>query len=261
MLSILDTVAFDALLVVTVSVVTALGLLALVRRLAPPERLGQINDVIGSYSTVVGTLYAVILAFMLYAEWTDFETARTNTDKEGHTLADIYRLADGLPEPAHTSFRQLPRAYAEAMLNGEWAAMSTNHPRSDTQRIHDRLWQVATHLHPASGEEQILVDHLLYQLETLSELRRARLLQLQRRLPGILSSVLIVGAVFTVVVFYLFSVASHRLHMLKVAGLTAFLALVLFALYEMDGAYVGTVRVTPDSFALALRTFDQLDEQ
>ena len=58
------------------------------------------NDVIGWQIAILGTIYAVMIGFMLYAVWNNFQTAETNANNEANDLVNLYRAADGLPQAA-----------------------------------------------------------------------------------------------------------------------------------------------------------------
>ncbi len=45
---------------------------------------------------MLGTTYAVIMGFMLYAVWTDFNAAEMTADSEANSLVSIFRLSQGL---------------------------------------------------------------------------------------------------------------------------------------------------------------------
>ena len=54
----------------------SLGCTLLLNRLWPCEKRPNQNDLICWQLSILGTTYAVILGFMLYAVWNEFETAR-----------------------------------------------------------------------------------------------------------------------------------------------------------------------------------------
>ena len=62
-------------LIVTGSIVGALLFWWFVRRIWPPERRRLHNEITGWQISVLGTTYAVIMGFMLFAVWSDFEVA------------------------------------------------------------------------------------------------------------------------------------------------------------------------------------------
>src|SRR5260370_16131913 len=72
------------------------GLLA-VRTCVPPAALKDSNDVVGNYLQTLGTIYAVLLAFVVFVVWSQFNEARSYVERESNELLDLFRTAKGLP--------------------------------------------------------------------------------------------------------------------------------------------------------------------
>jgi hypothetical protein len=246
-------------LVVVPSVALVIILLLVVRRRWPAERLQRSNAVASAYSQVIGTIYAVIMAFMLYAVWVNYGEAHNNAEREANVLVSIFRMADGLPSPERDQIRGLCREYAQFMVRVEWRAMVADEFSPVGSAMFDRLWQIFIHLAPRTAGEQVLHEGLLTQMAALAELRRIRELQITEQLPGLLWTVLLVGGVLTVGFSYLFGVEDTRLHVVKTAALTGLVALVLFAIWQISEPFQGVARIRPTSFRLALRTFDRVE--
>src|SRR5262245_50474002 len=87
------------------------------------EVLKRSNDVVGNYLQTLGSIYAVLLAFVVFVVWTQFNDARANVDKEANELLDLHRTARGLPEPARGQVQASAMAYAQGVLEKEWNAM------------------------------------------------------------------------------------------------------------------------------------------
>ena len=100
--------------VIIMAVIGSLLFMAALNRVWPPEMRRIYNDLIGWQVSVLGTTYAVILGFMLYTVWTSYGEADLNVDSEANALVDVYRLADGIPEPHRTQLKTLARSYAGA---------------------------------------------------------------------------------------------------------------------------------------------------
>src|ERR1700739_89168 len=88
----------ENLLMVVLVVGLSVALFVVMDRVWAWDKRHQHNDVTGWQLGILGTTYAVILGFMLYAVWTDFDTATQNVEMEANSLTNLYRLADGLPE-------------------------------------------------------------------------------------------------------------------------------------------------------------------
>src|ERR1700678_2306439 len=93
-------------------------------RIWPREKRQAHNHLIGWQLNIIGTTYAVILGFMLYTVWTDFVAAKLNVDLEASALRNVYRLAEGLPEPQRMQLQLQSRAYAQAVIDQDWPAMA-----------------------------------------------------------------------------------------------------------------------------------------
>ena len=69
--------------------------------LGPSTRLRH-NDVVGPNVSVIGTTYAVLIAFMLSGVWTNLQAARLNAEQEANNLVNIFRFAHQLPPESRT---------------------------------------------------------------------------------------------------------------------------------------------------------------
>jgi len=95
----------------------SLVFLAVFRRIWPATQRTEHNDIIGWQISVLGTTYAVILAFMLWNVWTNFQTPRITTEMEANYLVDLYRIAGGLETAQSKPLRALCRKYATVMVS------------------------------------------------------------------------------------------------------------------------------------------------
>src|SRR5262249_12799212 len=109
--------------VISLAVALSIAGLLLVRRLVPIEVLESNHQVAGAKFQVVGTLYAVLLAFVVIVTWQQFQEVSMAVDLEATTLADLFRDAAEYPEAARVRFRRQLQTYAEIVVTDEWQAM------------------------------------------------------------------------------------------------------------------------------------------
>ena len=102
--------------VVTAAIAGALAFWWVIRRAWPPERRRLHNEITGWQISVLGTTYAVIVGFMLFAVWSDFKAAQENVETEASCLVDLYWSASGLPQAQRQEIRKLALDYADAMI-------------------------------------------------------------------------------------------------------------------------------------------------
>jgi hypothetical protein len=248
---------FGSVFTIVLSIALAVLLLFVLQRCWPPPTRKLHNDMVGSSVGVIGTTYAVIIAFMLSGVWGDFETAQVNAEQEANCLVNVYRFADRLPKDVGGKVQQSARDYASTMVNQEWPAMTRETSSEAGHQLMKAMWKLLIDLQNQDTSQQLILDHTLSQLTNLTEHRRIRLLQSHKQLPAILWAVLIVGAIVTVASTCLFGVENFRLHVLQVSALTLLVSLMLVAIADIDRPFQGNIRVPPDGFLYALHTFDQ----
>src|ERR1700758_2113688 len=83
-------------IVAGVSILSVVGLLAF-RAVMPFADLRASTDAVGNYLQTVGGIYAVLLAFVVYVVWGQYNDARNYLDREATALVDLHRTSSGLP--------------------------------------------------------------------------------------------------------------------------------------------------------------------
>ena len=245
----------QSVVTVLLCIVLTLTFLLLIRRFWPSNQRREHNEIIGWQVSVLGTTYAVIMGFMLYAVWTDFNVAEMTADSEANSLVNVFRLSQGLAPADRDQIQKLSREYADAMINEEWRAMSEDSLSLSGHRIMQQLWSTTMQAKPASLGEQTSWNHVLTELTNMTESRRLRDLQSKSKLPGILWTVLIVGGVITTLSSCMFGTDNFKLHAIQVFSLSLLLALALVAIADIDRPFRGAVRVNPLGFEHARETF------
>jgi hypothetical protein len=261
----------QSIFVVLGTVLLSLIFLTVLRWIWPAERRSEHNDVIGWQISVLGTTYAVILAFMLWNVWSNFQTARINAEVEANDLVNLYRIAGGLGAEESTPLQALCREYAAVMINEEWPAMAQEQITPHSFNVTQKMWDVLARAHSrgdasasnsASQDsfQQVKYEQAFNALTQMSEHRRLRQLESRLKLPGILWTVLVVGGILVIGSACLFGCQSYTLHFLHVFVLATLLSLVLVSVAEIGRPFQGPVRVHSDAFIFAQETMSQLHQ-
>ena len=244
-----------------VCVLAASGFLFVVTRTSAAPARKESNDFTGAVVAVIGTTYAVILAFMLSGVWNQFQQAETNEEQEANSLVNVWRVSHSVDVATGRDVQALCEKYAQNVLTVEWPAMRELRamPREGGDMINE-LWRLAGQSQDRSGGTYIASYQMMEELRMLTEFRRIRLMQGREELPGILRAVLIAGGIITVAASCFFGVPNFKFHILQVAVLSFLISLVLVAIADIDRPYQGSVVVQPTGFTLALRTFQDHHE-
>jgi len=237
--------------VVTVTVIASLLFMAGLNRAWPGEKRRNYNDLIGWQLSILGTTYAVILGFMLYTVWTTFGEADLNVDLEANAVLNVYRLADGLPEPQRTGLQTLAWSYVDAVVNRDWPQMARSEAPDQSAGISAQMWKTVMSVRATSPTEQTVEDHALSELSSLNQHRLTRLLESSTRLPNVLWCVLLVGGALTIMAACLFGEGSVKLQSLQVFSFSLLVSLSLVAIADIHRPFHGLVHVSEHAFRRA----------
>src|SRR5262245_14673813 len=198
----LASIVMFGLSTIFVSVAASVLVLLVVRRSVPLHVLKEQHEVAGISFAVIGGFYGVVLAFVLVASWQRFERARDNTEIEANAIGDLYRQADGLPDPARATLRKALVDYARSVVDVEWAAMSEGQLAPQTRDFYMLVWSTVLQLNAESPKDVALFQCLVQKLDEFGEARRYRLLYMNNGLPPVIWYFLIMFGVITVCFTY-----------------------------------------------------------
>jgi len=225
------------------------------RRTKPPTDEAH-NEVSGFIFAAVSVLYAVVLAFMVFAVWESYTNAKQASSNEAAALIAIARDSTLLPEPARGEVHALLREYANTVVNNEWKAMSKAPQAYDgspqAQTAIDEVWATLQGLPRGAADSNTTVF-----LSNLSQQRAIRL-QSNDTLPSVFVVVLLAGAALTISFCLILHMEDIRLHAGLTAILTGMIAICLWLILEMNHPYAGSLAVTPEAFEHAIHVIDGL---
>jgi hypothetical protein len=235
------------------AVLLALAGLLAVHRLAPPAVLRGSSDAAGNYLQTLGTIYAVLLAFVVFVVWQQFNEARAHIEKEANALVDLVRTFKGLSAEVCRPLLTHAHAYVRRILDQEWDAMAGC--RDDIldggNRSLDEMWNLLVAYEPCSECHKSLYGEALARFNDLSDERSNRLSSSRLRIPVALRLLLYFGAVLTVTSMYLFAVDRLEIHAMMTAALAGAIAHVLYLISDLDDCFHGVWQVPRAPFERA----------
>lgn len=247
------TLIAGILFVSLVCIVAATGHIVVRRRFNSSFREDE-NAKSGVLLSIIGTVYAVTIAFVAVTVWQSRGNAEANAAAEADTVGNLLRDASFLDGDVRGDLDQKLKQYAAAVINEEWQAMengaSSDHVRILLKEIHTSFGTI----NPVSPKEVNIHAAMLKNLDDLADQRRLRLLDSRDKVPRLMWAVLIAGGFITVFASYLLGPTHTRTHLLMAAAMSAMIALTLFLIYEMDGPFSGGLRVEPDAMRFVIKS-------
>lgn len=243
------------LLFVVVSTILAVGGMLLVRKRFGVANLVANHEVAGNLLSIIGTLYAVLLGFVIVDAMNRQQELRIIVEQEANGVANIFLLANGLEKKSKDPIQSHCVRYVQAVIDEEWDAMNNGAVSPTTLECSWGLWKELTELKPATPTEQTLHDKLLDQMAQMSDNRRIRIVSAAHGVAPAMWTILLVGGVFTVVFTYFFAVENLKVQLLMTTLVALTLALNVLLVFLYGYPFAGAVAVRPDAFKLDLVIF------
>ncbi len=213
--------------------------------------LSKNNGAAGMIFSMVGTLYAFLLAFVGIVAWQNMSAADAQVGHEAGLLGDLVRDVELLGDASMKRQGQLCN-YAKAVIKHEWKAMANGGESQEVSDIVDDMFSSFKSIDPKSAKEINIHAEMLTRLNDLSEHRRTRLLSADSKVPGLMWALLGLGAVVTLGFCYFIGVEAFRAHALMVIGLSTMIGLTMYLIIAIDHPFTGILKVEPDAFEFVL---------
>lgn len=241
------------------SLFSALGLIAW-RAVGPTETLREASNELGNYLQTVGAIYSVLLAFIVYVVWGQFNEVRVHIEREATALVDLHRTATGLPASARDAIQRSLAEYVEAVLRDEWIAMAC-HDEAAFERVGyklDEVWVAIHRCQPKGVCQELMYSEALSRFNDINDLRTNRLTSARFRVPLTMKILLYTGAVIICGSMFLVHIETLWLHCLVTASLSGSVAHVLYLIHDLDDAFTGNLQVDKAPFERARDSFDRV---
>lgn len=232
------TLVLGLLAVLAVTTLAAAGMIS-ARRAAPVHGYYRVPEHGAAVFGVLGTIFAVILAFVILLALQSYDTARLTAGREAVAVTQMHRTSALLPEPAGATLRGQLACYGRAVAEDEWPIMSEGRESRQVEYWLDEIGLVVADLSPESVRESTAYAQWFERDTDRREGRRGRLAEATPLVPTFLWFVLLVTAVLVVGSTLLFADRRERrlVQVAMVGTLTATITLGLLVVHRLDRPY------------------------
>ena len=228
-------------------------------RLLPAQLRIENRDATVYMASIVGVIYAVLLAFIAVAAWETFNRAGDVAMKEAAELGDLYRDSRMLAPVVAENIDRIVEQYVRVVIEEEWPAMSEGGTISTKGWI--LLEQVAGLMMadtPENPKSIALFQEMLTRLNDLYDARRDRLLAADEELEGSVWGVVLFGGLISLVFCWIFGTPHRGFHLFVSGLVAATFGLVMFLIISFDLPFRGAVQIRPDEFVMVLRDIERM---
>jgi hypothetical protein len=245
----MNTLGHAAILVAVFVAIALIGQ-RLVKGRVEIEVLEQHHSAAEGMLGVVGTLFSVLLGFMVAAAMARYGDAQMHVEQEANCVASIFRLARGLGDDDRHRLRQLCRNYSNEVVDIEWKQMAEHAKINHGWEGYQNLWEGVVAIVPENDRQSNLQQAINDAMMGVGEHRRARLILAQQDLPKALWIVVAFGSIITIGFTYVFMSQFPHVHGFMTTMVATTLALNIWLLSAYSSPFSGELQIKPMMFSM-----------
>lgn len=243
-----------------ISISFSIVCIILVRRYIPLTILYKDNPVIGNISALISIIYGVFVGLTALYLINNISATADAVQREADAVANIYRDAKWLTEPAHSDIHREILNYLDMIIDVEWPLMKSGEvPDHIGDDFINRMNNILMNYKPMNDRDTMIVDHLMNEIKTLYNAREQRLETSNAGLHSEMWLVILIGTVLTIMINYLFGMNVY-LQIVTVSAVALMASSMIFLLVTLDRPYQGEFVIEPDSFKNLLLQIEKAPE-
>jgi hypothetical protein len=247
------------LLVVVVPTLAAAASVWLLRNFLHGKVREGHNDVMVPLFLTAGTIYAVMLGFLVVVVWEAYGDAKANVSLEASTLTTMYRMTNGMPADELKIMRAHIRDYTEVVIDKEWSIQAATGGAAPEARAQVAAIYREFASMPAAAGNSTINSEFLRQFSDVTAARNKRTLQAGESVPWILWLGLIGGATIVVLMSGFLYMDVRWPHMIGTGVLTLMICMLLFVTVILAKPFQGTLALTAEPFEHSMSVYASVD--
>jgi uncharacterized membrane protein YqjE len=198
---------------------------------------------------LIGSIYAVIFAFVIYVIWGQFTDVENLMMRECKSLNELLRFSAFLEPDAARSIRRAVGDYVQLVVKAEWLALGERRRDKISEQAFSAVLTTVLHVAPMSPELNVVYQRVVDIAREAGEHRDERMTKSLTQIPATL-----IHLVHTMALALLLLVFFYPFHN-WVAGMCCFLLLgvILFlanlVMTDTDNPFQGVYNVNPRPFS------------
>ncbi|MEO8211174.1 MAG: DUF4239 domain-containing protein [bacterium] len=249
----IDFLSLPTFLMCTFAILIGAGIsitaLLILRKKIHWESFKENHEVGGFLFNALGLIYAVLIAFVVFATWEDYNAARKYCDNEADVLQNLYLNTEGLPEENRAELKKKILDYIKTVIYDEWPLMARGEANPESRYKLIEIWKAYNNIDSLKTEkEKIFFGESLDKLNDITEFRRQRILSSQNHIPMIIWIVIILGAMTSIGFSLFFGTRSHLIQATMTSLFAITNAMVILMILALDHPFTGDIKITPEAF-------------
>lgn len=222
---------------------------ALLRRTGFPEAMAAERDGLDTVILLIGGVYSVMYAFVIFVIWGQFTDVQTCIMRECNALDDILRFSSLLHPDSGHAIRRAVSDYARRVVKSEWSALSQGRRDQQAEKAFEEVMSEVIGTKPAGSQEEAVYHRLVDIVRLAGEHRDERVTRSLTRIPGTLLRLVatIAAALLLLVFVYPFQHMAAGMACWVLVNLV--LSLARLVMLDTDNPFDGICNVSAQPFA------------
>lgn len=256
----LPTWLLGLLIVFTFVLISLLGLIASRHGIARYFRLSdETNEPVNGFFAGVGVMYSLLLGLVAVAAWQNYDSANAVASKEAALVGALYRDVCAFPEPERHKLQDNLEKYLHFVVEVAFPAHQRGEVQTGGTILLSEFQGILTAIQPTSVNQQVMLAEAYAAFNKVVDARRIRMDSVNSGIPSVFWVVILVGAVLSIVLTYIFHFPTLKTHLALTGIFSLFLGFVIFLVAAMDNPFRGEMSVSPEPYALILQSLQDLD--
>ncbi|HZP99884.1 MAG TPA: hypothetical protein VFB13_10130 [Reyranella sp.] len=217
------------------------------------------NDVLVPVFLTAGVIYAVLLAFIVIAEWEFYDGAKANVAQEASQLPPLYDIANVIGDEKAKELRHGLREYAESVIHG-WDDFTHGRrdPKTSTPIV--ETFKTIAALKPATKADELLAAQFLTSFNQVLLARNKRYMHASESLSWLMWFGSIGGGVIVVGLAFFIYMDKTWPHVLVVSVMSGMIGMLFFMIALLSEPFKGPLALHPEPFESSVNVFDIIDK-
>ena len=186
------------------------------------------NEVTGFLFLALASFYSLLLSFIIFMVWNQYNDTRGNVSKEGSSAMGLYRDIKYYPDTLES--KMLMKVYLDFVFNvvdEEWPNMAEIKPGRKTPESFNKVFYTMENLNPKNPFQVQLVAEMFNHLNALATYRGLRANALGTEIPAPMWFPILLGALITIICAMLLDIEHFKVHVFLNSLLGMFIGMFL----------------------------------
>lgn len=217
-----------------------------------------ISDVggISAFASAVGTLYGILVVFVLFEVWTEFNKTSQLIDKEAIGLERLFRLASYFRDNVSTKMKKAIVDYVNLVIKSRFRDLAVGQRNAEIAKSFRKIAKIIHDIKFTGTYDSIIFEQIVTHYGDLHEIRTERMNQSLMRLPTLLKVFLYLSSLMVLFVFIITPFSNMYYGFVITGVMTFIIVLVIQVVEDLDNPFQGYWTLTPEPFRRALKNIE-----